>query len=658
MANVAGLILREDVDAVRERSHIDEIVGEQVTLRPAGVGSLKGLCPFHDEKSPSFHVRPQVGRWHCFGCGEGGDVISFVQKTDGLGFAEAVEYLAGKIGIQLRYEEGSERRQEEPGRRQRLLEANRIAAQYFVEQLETPEAQTGREFLTERSFTLENAAHFGVGYAPKGWDNLTTVLRKKGFNEAELVASGLVSQGNRGVYDRFRGRLMWPIRDVTGEPIGFGARKLYDDDQGPKYLNTPETALYKKSGVLYGIDLAKRDIAKSKRVVVVEGYTDVMAAHLSGVTTAVATCGTAFGTDHVRLVRRLVGDTNVGGGVRLADGGSLGGEIIFTFDGDAAGQKAAMRAFNEDQRFYAQTFVAVEKSGMDPCDLRLKHGPQAVVALIEGRQPLFEFVIQTTLKSYDLETAEGRVGALRACAPVVASIRDNALRPEYTRMLAGWLGIDGELARRAVAQSERDLRNPKASQQTWAQNPRNPQNQQSKPDSNPENVTPAGATLARPNNNDPVVRLERQTLEVVLQYPQFIAPAVLDALPSQAFTVPAWRAVFDAVRAAGGLEEGAKHNGAQWVGLVCQQTVEPVTTLINELAVSPLPEDRPDAIAGFVQGIVRAFIDMGMTRQIGDLKSRLRRTDIDASPTEYSQIYHTLLELEAQRRALREYGND
>lgn len=654
MANVAGLILREDVDAVRERSHIDEIVGAQVTLRTAGVGSMKGLCPFHDEKTPSFHVRPQVGRWHCFGCGEGGDVISFVQKTDGLGFAEAVEYLASKIGLQVRYEEGTERRQEEPGRRQRLLEANRIAAQYFLEQLQTPEAHTGRQFLAERSFTQENAAHFGIGYAPQGWDNLTNHLRQKGFNEQELVASGLVSQGARGVYDRFRGRLIWPIRDVTGEPIGFGARKLYDDDQGPKYLNTPETALYKKSSVLYGIDLAKRDIAKTKRIVVVEGYTDVMAAHLSGVTTAVATCGTAFGTDHVRIVRRLVGDTNAGGGVRLADGGSLGGEIIFTFDGDAAGQKAAMRAFNEDQRFYAQTFVAVEKTGMDPCDLRQHHGPQAVVALIEGRQPLFEFVIQTTLKSFDLDTAEGRVGALRACAPVVASIRDNALRPEYTRMLAGWLGIDGELARRAVAHAERDLRNPKQGQQTWAQNPRNPQNQMaSKPD-----ATPPGATLARPNGNDPVVRLERQTLEVILQFPQFITPAVMDALPSEAFTVPAWRAVFDAIRAAGGLAEGATHPAAHWVQMVCQESAEPITTLINELAVSPLPEDRPDAIAGFVQGIVRAFIDMGMTRQIGDLKSRLRRTDSEHEAAQHDEIYRMLLELEAQRRMLREFGND
>lgn len=354
---MAGLIKRDDVDAVRERAKIDDIVGEHVTLKPAGVGSMKGLCPFHDEKSPSFHVRPHVGRYHCFGCGEGGDVISFIQKVDGLTFTEAVEYLAGRVGLTLRYEEGSERRGEEPSRRARLLAAHRIAAAYYQEQLMSSEAATARQFLADRSFSRDDAAHFGVGYAPKGWDHLLTVLRSKGFTTEEIQGTGLMSSGQRGMYDRFRGRLMWPIRDVTGEVIGFGARRLYDDDQGPKYLNTPETSLYRKSQVLYGIDLAKRDIAKEKRVVVVEGYTDVMAAHLSGVTTAVATCGTAFGVDHVKFVRRLLGDTHAGGGVRLASGGSMGGEIIFTFDGDAAGRKAAMRAFDEEQRFWRKRLL-------------------------------------------------------------------------------------------------------------------------------------------------------------------------------------------------------------------------------------------------------------------------------------------------------------
>lgn len=292
-----GLIRRSDVDLVRERARLDEVVSEHVTLRTAGIGSMKGLCPFHDEKTPSFNIRPQLGHWHCFGCGEGGDVISFVQKINHLSFVEAVEMLAGRYGVQLQYEDAGQGRGNRPdfGTRRRLLDAHAIAEEYYREQLGTPAAEVGRRFLTERGFDQDAAAHFGVGFAPEGWDSLTGVLRSRGFTEAELTASGLVSQGQRGVYDRFRGRLVWPIRDITGNTIGFGARRLLDSDQGPKYLNTPETAIYHKSSVLYGLDIARKAISSQHRVVVVEGYTDVMAAHLAGVTTAVASCGTAFG---------------------------------------------------------------------------------------------------------------------------------------------------------------------------------------------------------------------------------------------------------------------------------------------------------------------------------------------------------------------------
>jgi DNA primase len=643
---VAGLIRREDVDAVRERARIDEIVSSHVTLKPAGVGSLKGLCPFHDERSPSFHVRPQVGRWHCFGCNEGGDVISFVQKIDGMTFTEAVEYLADRVGVQLRYEEGGgPRRTEEPGKRQRLLEAHRVASQYFSEQLFAPGATVARTFLAERSFDRSDAERFGVGFAPTGWDSLLRHLRGRGFTEAELIASGLMSQGQRGIYDRFRGRLVWPIRDVTGETIGFGARKLFDEDQGPKYLNTPETTLYKKSQVLYGIDLAKREIAKNKRVVVVEGYTDVMAAHLSGVTTAVATCGTAFGTDHARIVRRLLGDTTAGGGLQLASGASLGGEVVFTFDGDAAGQKAAVRAFGEDQRFYAQTFVAVEPSGMDPCELRMARGPEGVRALVDGRQPLFEFVIRTTLATFDLDTAEGRVAALRAAAPVVAGIRDTALRPEYARMLAGWIGMDSESVRRAVASAG------KAGVPQTLPAPVRPT------PPGPDDAAPAassGPVFAQPDPRDPVARLERQALVVALQYPQYVPTEEFDAFSETAFATPAWRAVHDAIRAAGGMAGAAAHPAGQWVEHVIEQAPETVQGIVNQLAVAPLPEDRENVIQGYVQGVIKAFVDLGLTRRVADAKSRLQRLDPAADPDAYGAAFAELLSVEKERRELRE----
>ncbi len=651
---MAGRIRREDVEAVRERARIEEVVGAHVALKPAGVGSLKGLCPFHDEKSPSFHVRPQVGRYHCFGCGEGGDVIDFVMKVDGLTFNEAVEYLAGRVGLTLRYEEGGAPRPgDEPGRRRRLLDAHKVAEEFYREQLATAPAAAGRAFLAARGFDRGAADDFGVGYAPQGWDALIRHLRGRGFTEAELVASGLVSQGQRGVYDRFRGRLVWPIREVTGETVGFGARRLFDEDTGPKYLNTPETALYRKSHVLYAIDLAKREIARERRVVVVEGYTDVMAMHLSGVRTAVATCGTAFGADHARIVRRLMGDAGGAGGVQLASGESVGGEVVFTFDGDAAGQKAALRAFGEDQSFSAQTFVAVADSGMDPCELRQASGPDAVRALVAGRQPLFEFVIRSTLRSYDLATAEGRVAALRAAAPVVAGIRDAALRPEYSRMLAGWLGLpDERQVRDAVAaagrSSGRGTGNGAA--RTGSAGP-------TRPDGGPAAARPAdgrGPTLDR---RDPVVTLERTALEVLLQVPA-LAPADADDLAPADFAVPACRAVMEAITAAGGLAEArrlvaaAGGSAAAWVGRVLEESAEAMRALVTELAVAPLPEDRPEAMGDYVRGVVRRLVEIGFTRRIAEVRGRLQRMP-DDDPA-YGATFAELVALEGRRRTLRE----
>ncbi|WP_129784429.1 DNA primase [Promicromonospora panici] len=648
---MAGLIRREDVDLVRERARIDEIVSAHVTLKPAGVGALVGLCPFHDERSPSFNVRPSVGRYHCFGCGEGGDVIEFVMKMDGLSFTEAIEYLAGKTGVQLRYEEGgSARPREEPGKRQRLLEANRVAAEFYAEQLMGPDAAAARAFLAERSFDRADAERFGVGFAPKGWDALQRHLQGRGFTQAELVASGLMSQGQRGIYDRFRGRVMWPIRDVTGAVIGFGARRLFEDDQGPKYLNTPETSLYKKSHVLYGIDLAKREIAKGKRVVVVEGYTDVMAAHLSGVTTAVATCGTAFGADHAKVVRRLLGDTTAGGGLQLKSGASLGGEIIFTFDGDAAGQQAAVRAYGEDQRFFAQTFVAVEPSGMDPCDLRMANGPEAVRALVDGRVPLFQFVVRSKLDEFDLNTAEGRVGALRAAAPIIAGIRDTALRPEYARLLAGWIGTDERAVAREVS---RAASTPSLREAPPTQGARGGQDGDGRPSGSSERPTTGGVPqLPAPDPRDPVARDERLALVAVLQYPQHV-PASFDTLGEDAFSVPAWRAVHTAIRAAGGAAAGRDVSAAQWVGAVLEQASETVAGIVTQLSVASLPEDREAAVPAFVEGVVHRVLDMGLMRRVADARSRLQRLD-PADTETYQAAFEELLRIEAERRTLRE----
>ncbi len=627
LEGMAGLIKREDIDEVRNRTDIKEVIDGYVTLKSAGVGSWKGLCPFHDERSPSFHVRPQVGSFHCFGCGESGDVIAFLQKINHGTFSETVEQLAARVGIELHYEDGGTGpRREETGRRQRLLDAHKISEEFFREQLTTPGAAAGQKFLSERDFDAEAAAHFGVGYAPQGWDALLKHLRGRGFQDEELKLTGIFSEGNRGIYDRFRGRLIWPIRDLTGATIGFGARKLYEDDQGPKYLNTPETQLYKKSQVLYGVDLAKREITKTRQLVVVEGYTDVMACHLSGIGTAVATCGTAFGTDHIKIARRL-----------LRDDGS-GGEVVFTFDGDAAGQKAALRAFEEDQKFIAQTYVAVEPTGADPCDLRQTRGPEAVRELIDSKRPLFEFAIKAGLKNYNLNTVEGRVQALRVSAPIVAGIRDSAIRPAYARELAGWLGMDMEDVNRAVGASVRRNRMPKSAEPLHGNAGHAAQEQ------------PAAPVYSRPDPRDPVSRMEREALEVVLQQPAQLTAEQWQAFYDARFMAPAHAAVHDAVRAAG--LSGA--TPSQWVEAIRQEVPEPLRSFVSELAVTPLPASTTDALLRYCNDIINRLFELQITHLKAEKMGELQRMDPEGDPEGFQRINRELLELELRRRALRQ----
>ncbi len=629
---MAGRIRDDDVALVRERARIDDVVREYVTLKAAGGGSLKGLCPFHDERSPSFHVTPSKGMWYCFGCGEGGDVFGFVQKIDHLTFAEVVEKLAVRTGVELRYVEAGAAVNRQQGQRTRLVEAHRVAAEFYVAQLAGPDAQAGRTFLAERGFDADAATHFGVGFAPKGWDALTNHLRKKGFTDAELLAGGLVSQGNRGPYDRFRGRLVWPIRDLGGEVIGFGARRLFDDDDGPKYLNTPETPIYKKSQVLYGIDLARRDISKSQQAVIVEGYTDVMACHLAGVTTAVATCGTSFGADHIKVLRRL-----------LMDDDQMKGSVVFTFDGDAAGQKAALRAFAEDQKFVSQTFVAVEPTGMDPCDLRIKQGDLAVRALVDRRVPLFEFAIRSTLATYDLESAEGRVNALRDAAPIVAGIRDAALRPEYSRRLAGWLGMDVNEVGRAVQEAQRSGRRPVANRASDTSVTPGPAGA-------PESSAPMMPRRDGGRQRDPALVVERETLKCALQQPEHIADWY-ESVEATAFTHPAARRVHEAISGAG--LPRADLTGLAWIDAVLDAAADDdVRRLVRELAVEPLPADE-GRDESYAIGMVSRLLELDASRRIDDLRGRLQRIDATAEPQAYQQAFADLLALEDVRRSLR-----
>lgn len=629
---MAGRIRDESIAEVREKARVDDIVGQYVTLRNAGGGSQKGLCPFHDEKTPSFNVSPSRGTYHCFGCGEGGDVISFLQKIDGLTFVESVERLAEKYGVELKREEGDGRDDRPRGpQRGKLIEANRVAQQFYAEQLMTPAAAPARQFLTERGFDGESAERFGIGFAPRGGEDLLRHLRQKGFSEEECIAAGLVAQSQRGGsgYDRFRGRLLWPIRETSGETIGFGARRIFEDDRiDAKYLNTPETTLYKKSRVLYGIDLARKQMGLTSQAVVVEGYTDVMACHLSGVGTAVATCGTAFGDDHAKILRR-----------HMADHDEFRGEVIFTFDGDAAGQAAALKAFAGDQNFASQTYVAVEPDGLDPCDLRIKHGDAAVRELIARRVPLYRFVLSNVVAKYDLDRADGRVDALRESARLVSSIRDKSKVDAFAREIAGMVGVDIEEAR---AEVRRAGNRPRPSTTT-------------SPPQGAGAADPAAPPRRQlPDLRDPRFAIERETLKLAVQHPMVIGRTTSDVGPED-FMHPTYRAVWELVAAAGGPLAGASDGG--WAARLrdaAQAAGDPaVISTVSALAVEPIRTDKEPDAAYVVQHVVR-LLELTALRRIATVKSKLQRTNPVEEAEAYNRMFGELAALEAHRRALRD----
>lgn len=603
---MSGRIRDTDVSYVRDHSPIDEVVGDYVQLKGAGGGQKKGLCPFHDEKSPSFHVTPARGYFHCFGCQEGGDVIAFIMKIDHLSFTETIERLASRIGYQLTYEQSSGGSKAPTVQRSRLLEANSQASLFYQEQLQLPTASHARELLIKRGFDKTASQSFEIGYAPDQWDALSKFLLGKGFSAEELLLAGLTKEGTKGAIDRFRNRLIWPIRDISGDLVGFGARKLASDeeDTGPKYLNTPETSIYKKSQVLYGLDKAKKEIAKKRQVVIVEGYTDVMAAHLAGIPTAVATCGTAFGDEHIRILRRL-----------LMDDDAFRGEVIFTFDGDAAGQKAALRAFGDDQKFVTQTFVAVEPSGLDPSDLRQEMGDAALRDLIARRVPLFEFAIKSSIKQFDLGNADGRVQALNAAAPLIGKIRDASLRPEYARSLAGWLGMEVEVVMAAVKK-----------------------NTSTKPANNDAAV--AGEQW-RPGPSEPRLILEREVLKVRLQMPALVRN--WPELEKNAFSHPAYIKLREFIDT---------QEDLMAVNLEATDSDE-LKSFITELMVEPIRTDG-EISDRYVSSITARLNEVALARSIAEVKSSLQRLNPLESESEYNQMFSRLVEMEAKRRAQRE----
>ena len=485
--------------------------------------------------------------------------------------------------------------QRDRGSRSRLIAANAAAQEFYAAALQSEEAAPARQYLTERNFDAEAAAQFGCGYAPSGWDTLTKHLLRKGFEFKELEAAGLSREGSRGPMDRFHRRLLWPIRAQRRR--GHRLRRapaLRRRHDGRQVRQHPGDGAVQEVSVLFGLDLAKRDIAKGHQAVVVEGYTDVMAMHLAGVTTAVASCGTAFGEEHLSMLRRLMMDDNF-----------FRGELIYTFDGDAAGQAAAVKAFEGEQNLAGQSFVAVADDGMDPCELRLKSGDGALRDLVARRTPMFEFVIRAALPSNTTWTKTPRAGGRSAQRGARGGTDQGlALRDEYARQLAGWVGWD-DVPRSSAGSVRRPARSDRGSA--------------SRPDRRRRD-TPRPDAAQRPIRG-PALWPQREALKAALQYPALAGP-VFDSLTVESFTHPGYAAVRAAIAAAGGTRRGSPARSGSRPSRAGR--IAGGGHLVNELAVEPIRVDDDDS-AALHRRVLARLQEVWVGRQIAELKSKLQR---------------------------------
>lgn len=626
-----GRIRRDDIEALRERVELADVVSDHTRLQRAGQ-RLKGLCPFHQEKTPSFTVDPQRGLYHCFGCQAGGDVFTFVQEIEGTTFVEAVEQLARRVGMELHYEDLSPGERRALGERSRLLEVTAAAQRFFRAQLASDAGQVARDYLAERGFDGDDADRFQLGFAPDQWEALSRHLQGQHFAPEEIVRAGVAVRTRRGgLGDRFRGRLVFPVFDVSGEVIGFGGRILpgldYRGSDPPKYLNTPETPLYRKHRVLYGLNWARPEIVRAGEALVCEGYTDVMALHRAGFGTAVATCGTAVGAEHLRLLERYAS------------------RVILAFDADEAGGRAAERVFELSRERDLDVRVLVLPPGRDPADLVRAGGSGAVSEQVAAATPIVPFVLRRRLAAHELDTPEGRARAVAAAAPVLAGVADPVLQHEYARReVADAVGLSLDVVRRAVAQAGADIGG--VAPGGAAAGTRAPAGGTALGDGMPaatDGARRAGRRGRRgPDRAVARARLEREVLRVVLQEPRLLPDRWSEVTESD-FTHPKARAVYRAVDAAGGA-------GAGVVAVTEAAEDDDVRALVRSIALEELTvvPDRDHAAM-----LVNRLLLPRLEAEIAGRKAELERLNPTTDPDAYRTRFEQLVALEARRRDLR-----
>lgn len=596
---MAGRIRDESIAHVREATDIAVLAGEYVALRPAGGTRMKGLCPFHQEKTPSFTVDSTRNHWHCFGCGEGGDAIDFLEKQESLTFIEAVERLAHRAGIELQYEGRSAGERGSLGRKSRLVAAHAAAVEFYHRTLlESPDARPARDYLRSRGFERATAERFRLGWAPAGsWEALVTHLRGRGFQLEELTEAGLARTGSRGLRDAFHARVLFPIFDVGGDPVAFGGRLLDDrGGQGPKYVNSAETPIWYKGRALYGLNWAKVPIVQAGFAVVVEGYTDVIACHRAGVPQAVATCGTALRAEHFKLLSRFTG------------------KVVLAFDADAAGSKAAERGIGElvaAPEASLSAHVLTMPAGLDPADFLAQRGGDAFRQLLDQAQPLVRWWLDWRLAQFDLRHPEGKARAARELLPVLQSIPDSLQRTEYARSVVQRLHLD-EAQYLAVVAGQR----PRVT------------------------VEPPKAP---PRSRSPQARVECEAIKFALQHPEWADKAAA-RWEDDWFTTAATKASFAAMVKSGG-------TGAPLEAVLEAAANENERRFLRGLAVEAFAAEENQAYA---DEVFRRLEEFRLTRVIDQLKGTLQRMNPVERPDEYTRFFEELIALEARRRALRE----
>jgi len=609
----------DDIDEVRERADIIEVVGEHVRLKRMGT-SWKGLCPFHQEKTPSFTVDPTKKVWFCHGCQRGGSLFTFVEEVEGLSFPEAVERLAHRYNVQLREQAGGARKA--PSQRTRLFAAQEAAVEKYGEFLRAKDAETVRAYLDSRGITPEVIERYSIGFG--GWrrDALVHSMLRRGFKGDELTTAGLATRDGRGLRDTFFGRVVFPIFDPSGRPVGMGGRVLppehraQDVPDAPKYLNSRESPIFKKSRILYGTNWARTDVMQQKRLVLVEGYTDVIALHAGGIGEAVATCGTALTEDHMKEISTRFGDVRV----------------VLCLDADAAGQAAMSRERTEElagayspggdvrgsgwipigRGWLPEVHVASLPQGKDPADFVRAEGSEGLGRLLDGAVLLVEFLLRRSLEGADLQTPDGRARSVRKGVEVLRQVGDGLMRHEYALWLADRAGIDPHEVVRALETAA-----PQATRRA-----------------------PTGPAAKAPVVLTGHHRIEREALRSMLAFPRLLRDEKL-ALSEEDFTLPLHRSLFRLASA-----ELAEQGTVDIGRLAARVQDDDLRSIASELSFGQVPDAR---VARDTLSRLKVFT---FERHIVERKGRLRSLDPDRDGKAYDALFEELLELEKQKREL------